>query len=308
MPDLGPNQRYTRTRPVMVVTRGYDPTQPNKTSFLAPPKTYTSITPAGAVDTDFIYSGMLVKRDTNGLMVPCVIGDFTGTFTSSQVGWAFQDSNRFDIVKAKMANAFSARSDGEIRTAWFDRSLVYKLDDALYADTVAGQITKTVTGTGIVGRVSALPKFEGGNPKIGNVNYSWVATLPTSPAATNGTTLTGYPALSAFATVTGTQLKAITDYNTLINAWVFANLTTDGSTWPTAINGGTKFTDATATGLTYTTGTSAGGFALTLAIYTAAVAGVIYGNTQPALRKAASDISSLQAYDNSMLTFVTARL
>lgn len=263
MPDLGPNKRAVRRRPVIVVTRGYDPTQPNKTSFLAPPKTYVS------TDADFIWSGMAVRQDTDGKLIPAQFSDLDDNVISrDQVGFAFQDSNRFDVVNSRQASAISSRSDVEIRTGWFDRSVAYKVGDPLTLGTTPGELTLATglyAGAPIVGRVSVAPRFEGGNPRIGNVNYNYVSQLPALPVGTPDSTAKG-------------------EFNASINAWITAN----GLVNP--VEGGFDETSPANDG-------AAG--------YNAAVA---YRNAQVNLRQSASDVSSLQATDNSVITFVTARI
>jgi hypothetical protein len=162
----------------------------------------------------------------------------------------------------------------EIRTGWFDRSKVYKLDDPLTVGSTPGELT-LYTGAGatqIVGRVSALPRFEGGNPQIGNVNYNYVSGLPAVPAA-----------------------PAITDkvaFNTAVNAWIIANAITnsDGSAiTPFLVDRGVANANDAAVAASY-------------------LLAVTYRNANAAIRQAASDVSSLQALDNSVITFVTARI
>ena len=275
----------------MVVLRGYDPTQPNKTSFSAPPATYNP------VDANFIYSGMVVRRNA-GTMVPAIAADMLGhgelgTITPAQLGFAFQDSDRFDIQESRVANAFSQRSDGEIRTAWFDRSVVYAIDDPLCVGAL-GQLTKLTNSSTelIVGRVSALPRFEGGNPRIGNVNYTYANTLPVAP----------YAAAPAVAVATSTNVDAMKAFNVLLNAWILANIPVAARPAGYAFDTtGVLDTSSGDAGFGGPNASDYGTFALS---YNAAVA---YGAGQALVRQAASDISSLQATDNSMLTFVTSR-
>ena len=296
MPDLGPNKRAVRLRPVMVATRGYDPTQPNKTSFFAPPATFVS------TDPNFIYSGMCVRRLANGTTVPAVASDFTGSSTgrpqiaNTQVGWAFQDSNRFDIVQAGIANNLSVRSDLEIRTGWFDRTQVYAIDAPLTLGTTPGEITLaagTLASAPIIGRVSRLAAFEGGNPAIGGVNYSYLSTLPVP-----GTTSVA-PVLANAATLTNADYAVMNTFTAALNAWVIANGVTSPGTFQSA-----TILHADTGPPTFATESAA---FLSVSDPTAFPAAVAYAATMANLRQAASNVSSLQAIDNSMLTFVTTR-
>jgi hypothetical protein len=170
MADYGILRRFQRERLPIQVLIGFNPTEPLKLSYLAPP-----------IDGQGIRQGMVLKRGTGNVAGVSGTAGFLKTVTADSTSTAslfiaLHDQDSHDVQAAGKLVGLDCSDDFEIRSGYFDPDETWALDDPLTAGD-GGILVKAGEGDTVLGYISAI---DAGDAK-GRIRYT--GKTPSCPAA-----------------------------------------------------------------------------------------------------------------------------
>jgi len=169
-----------RIRPRVNVTRGYTGNEPGNITRSAPLD--ASVTNAGSVSTDTIYSGQVMELTSAGKFKLA-----TSTTLSKNAYIAYHDSTDTDVDSCGKILGFSCLGNFEIESAWATDVKNLAVGDPIIIDATGGKeglFKEGTTATKIIGHVTEVRDLGVDGHTATNARGGVVGTIPEDSTAT----------------------------------------------------------------------------------------------------------------------------